>query len=80
MYLTEARADRLEIVLARASASRTAHIARLADNPLGIELRSFGQTVQARMISRDLAYYPNFSGSLDLRSDADDNTVAELVA
>jgi hypothetical protein len=59
-------ADRIERALASASAARTAEIQRLPDNPLDVELRTFGD-LRARRVGRELAYYPYFNGPFDPR-------------
>ena len=78
LVLTEALADRIERALAGASASRTTEIGRLPDDPLGLERRTFGR-LMARLVRRELAYYPYFSGPFDPRADAD-HVIDELVA
>ena len=78
MILTAALADRIERALASASAARPAEIQRLPDNPLDVELRTFGD-LRARRVGRELAYYPYFNGPFDPRANAE-GSIAELVA
>jgi GNAT superfamily N-acetyltransferase len=78
--VTPAVADRIETALVRASASRIVHIARLSDNPLEFQTRTFANGLQAQLIGRELAYYAYFSGPLDVRGDFPKDTIAELAA
>lgn len=75
--LTHDLADRIERAVAGGALARSAEIERLEGNPLGVHMRPLGR-ITARLIQRDVAYYPYFNGPLDLR--AEDEAVAPELA
>jgi GNAT superfamily N-acetyltransferase len=76
--LTHDLAGRIEQALASASLARLAGIQHLEGNPLGIEVRQFGHVI-ARLVRRDLAYYPYFNGPVDLRAE-DEALIVDIAA
>jgi hypothetical protein len=75
--LTDVLADRLERALAEAGAARTAGVAGVAGNPLGVTSREFGG-VMCDLVERDVAHYHYFNGPRELRR-GDEGAVATLV-
>jgi GNAT superfamily N-acetyltransferase len=75
--LTEAVADRLERAIVESGAARTAGIAALDGNPLGVTGRPF-VGVGCDLVERDVAHYHYFNGPRELRS-GDEAVVAPMV-